>query len=270
MISFVNAKINIGLQVLNRRPDGYHNLETVFYPVRIYDILEVISSDKLTLEVSGIGIPNDNQDNLCIRAYKALAKDYDLPPVHIYLHKQIPIGAGLGGGSADAAFLINLLSQFFELNLDDETMEAYARALGADCSFFIKNKPVFASGIGDVFSPVKVDLAAYYLVLIKPPVHVSTGEAYGSVRSSGDTKSLQEKIKLPVEAWKDHIFNDFETGIFNRYPDIRGIKSALYDSGALYASMSGSGSTVYGIFKEKVDLMGVDKQNVVYWMKGNV
>lgn len=269
MISFANAKINIGLQVLNRRPDGYHNIETVFYPVKIYDILEVIASDNLKLAVSGIGIPNDNQDNLCIRAYKALAKDYDLPPVHIYLHKQIPIGAGLGGGSADAAFLINLLSQFFQLELDDVTKENYARALGADCSFFIKNKPVFASGIGDVFSPVEVDLATYHLVLIKPPIHVSTGEAYGSIQSSRGTKNLQEKINLPVEMWKDHIFNDFETGIFNRYPEIRGIKSALYDSGALYASMSGSGSTVYGIFKEKADLIDVDKKNDIYWVKDN-
>lgn len=268
MINFANAKINIGLQVLNRRPDGYHNLETVFYPIKIYDIIEVISSssNKLKLEVSGIGIPNDNQDNLCIRAYKALAKDYNLPPVHIYLHKHIPIGAGLGGGSADAAFLIKLLSQYFQLNLHHEKMEHYASLLGADCSFFIRNKPVFASGIGDKFIPVEVDLSGYHIVLIKPPIHISTGEAYGSVRTSKNSKNLQEKIKLPIEEWRNHIFNDFEPGIFNRYPEIRGIKSALYDNGANYAAMSGSGSIVYGIFNEKVELTNIVEGYDIYWM----
>ncbi|WP_134089310.1 4-(cytidine 5'-diphospho)-2-C-methyl-D-erythritol kinase [Olivibacter sp. XZL3] len=270
MITFANAKINIGLQVLNRRADGYHNLETVFYPVSLFDILELVPSNSLKLVVSGMDIPNNNEDNLCIRAYKLLARDYDLKPVSIYLHKRIPIGAGLGGGSADAAFLIKLLSQYFGLHLSDDQMEAYARALGADCCFFIKNKPVFATGIGDEFTDVSIDLSAYKLVLVKPPIHVSTGEAYGSVRAGRESKHLLDHIRLPVEQWKDHIFNDFETGIFNRHPEIRGIKSTLYEKGALYASMSGSGSTVYGIFKEELDLHEWKDKYEVYWMNGGL
>ncbi|MEH6306550.1 4-(cytidine 5'-diphospho)-2-C-methyl-D-erythritol kinase [Olivibacter sp. CPCC 100613] len=266
MITFANAKINIGLQVLNRRPDGYHNLETVFYPIKLFDILEVVPATSLKLEVSGIGIPNNNEDNLCIRAYKALANDYHLEPVCIYLHKRIPIGAGLGGGSADAAFLIKLLSQYFQLNLSLEQMESYAVALGADCSFFVRNKAVFATGIGDVFTELAIDLSAYKLVLVKPPIHVSTGEAYGSVRSTRESKNLLDCIMRPIEQWKASIYNDFETGIFERYPEIRGIKSTLYEEGAVYASMSGSGSTVYGLFKEELDLKELKNKYEVYWM----
>src|SRR5690606_8600929 len=211
MITFANAKINIGLQVLDRRPDGYHNLETVFYPVKLFDILEIVPSPSLKLEVSGIGIPNNDEDNLCIRAYRALAVDFDLEPVCIYLHKQIPIGAGLGGGSADAAFLIKLLSRYFRLNLSIEQMESYAGALGADCSFFIRNKPGFATGIGDVFTEIPIDLSAYKHVLVKTPNHVSTGDAYGSIRCSRESKNLRERITLPVEQWNEHLFNEFET-----------------------------------------------------------
>jgi len=265
MITFANAKINIGLQVLNRRSDGYHNLETVFYPVKWYDILEIVPAEKTQLEVSGMAIPNHHDDNLCMRAYHLLKKDFNLSPIHIYLHKRIPIGAGLGGGSADAAFLIKLLSQHFELELSDETMENYARTLGADCAFFIRNQPVYAAGIGDVFTPVEIDLSDYHLVLVKPPIHVSTGEAYGNVRSARESKQLLENIRLPVENWKEMIFNDFEIGIFERYPEIRGIKAILYEKGAIYAAMSGSGSTVYGIFKEKVDLEVLGNNNEVYW-----
>lgn len=267
MITFANAKINIGLQVLDRRPDGYHNLETVFYPVKLFDILELVPSNSLKLEVSGIGIPNNNEDNLCIRAYKALQHDYDLTPVQIYLHKRIPIGAGLGGGSSDAAFLIKLLSNYFKLDLSVVQMESYARTLGADCSFFIQNKPVYATGIGDVFTEITVDLSSYKLVLIKPPIHVSTGEAYGSVRSSRESKNLFNCIRLPIAQWKNHIFNDFEPGIFNRHPEIRGIKSVLYEKGAAYAAMSGSGSTVYGLFDEVIDLGELNEKNEVYWIE---
>lgn len=266
MIAFANAKINIGLQVLNRRADGYHDLETVFYPVKIFDILEIVPATNLKLEVSGIGIPNEKEDNLCLRAYQLLAADFDLSPLHIYLHKHIPIGAGLGGGSADAGFLIKLLSSYFNLQLGVEAMEAYARQLGADCAFFIQNKPVYATGIGDVFSPIVLDLAAYQLVLVKPAVSVSTGEAYGSIRSARESKQLLEHIKLPVEQWKECIFNDFEAGIFHRHPQIRGIKSYLYEKGAIYAAMSGSGSTVYGIFKEKVELEELDGMELVEWV----
>ncbi|GAA4805923.1 4-(cytidine 5'-diphospho)-2-C-methyl-D-erythritol kinase [Olivibacter ginsenosidimutans] len=266
MITFANAKINIGLQVLNRRTDGYHNLETVFYPVKLYDILEIVPSDTVRLEVSGIRIPNDNQDNLCIRAYKLLTEDFDLSPVCIYLHKHIPVGAGLGGGSADAAFLIKLLAQYFKLVLSIEQMENYTRRLGADCTFFIRNEPVYATGIGDIFTPVEVNLSRYSFVLVKPPVHISTGEAYGSIRSLRESKQLLENINLPVEAWREKIFNDFEIGIFERYPEIRGIKSYLYEQGAIYAAMSGSGSTVFGIFEKPVELEEMKCKNEVFWV----
>jgi len=272
MITFANAKINIGLQVLHRRADGYHNLETVFYPIALYDIIEVVpaADGKVALFVSGLAIPNPNEDNLCVKAYRALAREFDLAPIHIYLHKHIPIGAGLGGGSADAAFLIKLLNQFFELKLSNEQMIAYAVNLGADCSFFIENKPVFATGIGDKFTDIDVDLSSYKLVLVKPPVHISTGEAYGSVRSERTSKDLIEKINLPVDEWKAHIFNDFENGIFERYPEIRGIKSLLYEKGAIYAAMSGSGSTVYGLFKERIDLAELTDKNEVHWCENKI
>lgn len=254
MISFPNAKINIGLNVTERRPDGYHNLETIFYPIKLNDALEVIESDKLSFESSGLEIPGRVEDNLCIKGYHLLKKDFDLPPVKIHLHKHIPIGAGLGGGSADAAFFIRQLSDYFSLGLNDDRMMGYARQLGADCAFFIKNKPVFAFEKGDEFEPIKLDLSAYKIVLVMPPVHVSTGEAYGGVKPAPVKTSLMELIYLPVTEWKQHVKNDFETSVFKNHPVIRGVKAALYEAGAIYASMSGSGASVFGIFNETPDL----------------
>src|SRR4051812_15641376 len=181
MLIFPNAKINIGLNVINRRDDGYHNLETIFYPINIKDALEIVVADELSFQSSGLEIPGRIEDNLCIKGYHLLKKDFDLPPVSIHLHKHIPIGAGLGGGSADAAFFIRLLNEKFNLGLTDDSMENYARKLGADCPFFIRNKPVFAFDRGDEFEPVKLDLSNYKIVLVMPPVHISTAEAYGGV-----------------------------------------------------------------------------------------
>src|SRR5690606_28210982 len=181
MIAFANAKINIGLQVLGRRADGYHQLETVFYPLKMYDVLEVVEATDTRFIPSGIPIPGGAKDNLCLRAYRLLAEACGLPPVHIYLHKTIPIGAGLGGGSADAAFLLTLLNDTFELGLGESDLLGYARRLGADCAFFIRNVPVLATEMGDVFEDLGVDLSGYHLVLVKPPVHVSTAEAYRTV-----------------------------------------------------------------------------------------
>ncbi|WP_295673438.1 4-(cytidine 5'-diphospho)-2-C-methyl-D-erythritol kinase [uncultured Mucilaginibacter sp.] len=254
MISFPNAKINIGLNVIERRPDGYHNLETIFYPIKINDALEIIKADKLSFESSGLEIPGRVEDNLCIKGYHLLKKHFDLPPVKIHLHKHIPIGAGLGGGSADAAFFIRLLNDYFSLGLNDDRMIGYSRQLGADCAFFIKNKPVFAFDKGDEFEPIKLDLSAYKIVLVMPPVHVSTGEAYGGVKPAPVKTSLMELIQLPVTEWKQHIKNDFEISVFKNHPMIRGVKAALYEAGAIYASMSGSGASVFGIFSETPDL----------------
>ena len=265
MLTFPNAKINIGLNVISRRSDGYHNLETVFYPVMIKDALEVIEADELSFESSGIDIPGYANENLCLRAYGLLKTDFDIPPVNIHLHKQIPIGAGLGGGSADAAFFIRLINEKFSLGMDHVVMEDYARKLGADCAFFIQNKPVFAYGKGDEFSSIDLDLTAYNLVLVMPPVHVSTGEAYRGVKPGPSKTSLKEHILLPVENWKAEIRNDFEESIFKNHASIRGVKAALYEAGALYASMSGSGASVYGIFSNETKLPDLERENEVFY-----
>ncbi|MFD2162645.1 4-(cytidine 5'-diphospho)-2-C-methyl-D-erythritol kinase [Paradesertivirga mongoliensis] len=265
MLTFPNAKINIGLNVLSRRSDGYHNLETVFYPVNIKDALEVVEAEDLSFETSGIEIPGYANENLCLKAYELLKTDYGIPPVKIHLHKQIPIGAGLGGGSADAAFFIRLLNDKFNLNLDATAMEGYARQLGADCPFFIQNKPVFALGKGDEFEAIELDLSGYYIVLVMPPVHVSTGEAYRGVKSANPPKSLKELISLPLEDWKAEIKNDFEESIFKNHASVRGVKAGLYQAGALYASMSGSGSSVYGIFDKEVSLPDLERDNQVFY-----
>jgi 4-diphosphocytidyl-2-C-methyl-D-erythritol kinase len=265
MIVFPNAKINIGLNITERRPDGYHNLETVFYPIMIKDALEVIESRELSFESSGITIPGSADGNLCLKAYHLLCQDFDLPPVSIHLHKNIPIGAGLGGGSADAAFFISLINQMFGLALANGTMMDYARQLGADCAFFIENKPTFAHDKGDRFEKTDIDLSAYHLVLVMPPVHVSTAEAYGGIKPAPAKESLKDLIALPVNEWRHHINNDFEHHIFQNHPVIADVKLALYNAGALYASMSGSGASVFGIFPSQPDLSTLEKDNQVFY-----
>ena len=265
MIIFPNAKINIGLNIVSRRADGYHNLETIFYPVALSDVLEVIEAPELSFESSGLEIPGRVEDNLCIKGYHLLKRDFDLPPVKIHLHKNIPIGAGLGGGSADAAFFIKLMNQQFELNLADERMISYAKQLGADCAFFIKNKPVFAFERGDEFEPVKLDLSNYQIILVMPPVHVSTGEAFGGIQPAPVKESLMELVYLPVPEWRKYIKNDFETSVFQNHIMIRGVKAALYEAGALFASMSGSGACVYGIFDKTPDLSTLEEENQVFY-----
>ncbi len=268
MIAFANAKINIGLQVLSRRDDGYHQLETVFYPLKIYDVLEMVEARDIRFNPSGMAIPDDGKDNLCLRAYRLLKEDYDLPPVHIYLHKTIPIGAGLGGGSADAAFLLTLMNDLFGLGLRDPQLVGYARRLGADCAFFIRNTPVLATGIGDIFEDIEVDLSGYHLVLVKPPVHVSTAEAYRAVTPDPAGRQLKSAITHPVPAWRDAIVNDFEPGVFAIHPEIAAVKESLYENGALFASMSGSGSSVYGLFSKPIQLNELEINNQVFYIDG--
>ncbi len=264
MITFPNAKINIGLNITERRPDGYHNLETVFYPVKIYDALEIIPADEMSFNASGLGIPGRVEDNLCLKGYDLLKKDFNLPPINIHLHKHIPIGAGLGGGSADAAFFIKLLNKEFSLGLDSQQMCAYGSQLGADCAFFIDSQPVYAFGKGDEFEAIGLDLSAYHIALVMPPAHVSTAEAYRGVKPKPSEAPLKELIKLPVGEWRHFIKNDFEENIFKNHPVIRGVKAAFYEAGALYASMSGSGSSVFGIFKTVPDLSALEKENLVF------
>ena len=265
MIVFPSAKINIGINITGRRPDGYHNIETIFYPLPIYDALEALPGDELTFHSSGLEIPGRVEDNLCIKGYHLMRKDYDLPPVNIHLLKHIPIGAGLGGGSDNAAFFIKLINDLFGLKLTTEQMLDYARQLGADCAFFIENKPVFAFEKGDRFEDIQLDLSGYHIALIMPPAHVSTAEAYRGVKPAPVNQSLKELIKLPVAEWKHHIKNDFEDSVFKNHPVIRGVKAALYEAGAIYASMSGSGASVFGIFNKKPDLSELEKTNQVFY-----
>lgn len=265
MLAFANAKINLGLNVIEKRPDGYHNLETVFYPVKIYDTVEITDAEDTFCEIRGVAIPGDSKDNLCLQAYHLMKKDFDLPPQQITLLKNIPVGAGLGGGSADAAFLIKLLNTKFELGLSVIAMEDYARVLGADCAFFIENTPVYATDRGDRFVPATIDLSAYFMVLVKPPVHVSTADAFGGLKPARPALNAQEVLSMPVNSWKETMKNDFEETIFNKYPEIAAVKTDLYHAGATFALMSGSGSSVFAIFDTAVALPGLEKTNRVFY-----
>ncbi len=265
MLAFANAKINLGLLLTEKRKDGYHNLQSVFYPVKILDVVELIDASTTSCQVKGIEIPGDSTDNICLKAFELMQRDFDLPDQQITLLKNIPIGAGLGGGSADAAFLIKLINDKFNLGLTLVQMQDYARKLGADCAFFIENKTVYAFGIGDEFEPVDIDLKDFFLVLVKPPVHVSTAEAYRNVKVQQPIVSLKERIDLPITAWKKNVFNDFEESVFAVYPQIDEIKTKLYAAGATFALMSGSGSSVYAIFEKPVFLPDLEKDNLVFY-----
>ncbi len=258
MITFPNAKINLGLNIVEKRPDGYHNLETIFYPINLQDALEVTrreNNDKeYTLHISGSPLEGEPEDNLVVKAYKLLKKDYPgLLPVDIHMYKHIPAGAGLGGGSSDAACMIKLLNDKFSLGLSTERMEEYAAKLGADCAFFIRNKPVFATGIGNLFEPVELSLKGYHIILIKPDIFVSTRDAFAEIKPVRPAVSLKEVVKQPIETWKSSMKNDFEDSVFKKFPEIAAIKDELYDLEAVYAAMSGSGSSVYGIFEAPIE-----------------
>lgn len=275
MIAFPNAKINIGLNVVGKRPDGYHDIETVFYPVNVQDVLEInvrrafsnarpllhkitdkglyYEDEFCSLELKGNLLRGNMADNLVIRAYRMLLEDFDLPPIEIMLYKHIPSGAGLGGGSSDCAHIIMLLNRRFGLRMTSLCMQKYAARLGADCAFFIQNRPVLATGIGDVMSSLPLSLKGYTVLLVKPDVNVSTKEAYSLVAPGRPQIALKDAVKRPVTEWKEIIGNDFEKSIFALHPEIGELKTRMYDAGAVYAAMSGSGSTVYGIFDKPLD-----------------
>lgn len=262
MIAFPNAKINLGLYILNKRTDGYHSIETCFYPIPLSDILEIIPSTTLTFTSSGNAIPGSMENNLCIKTYESIKKIQNIPPVHIHLHKIIPIGAGLGGGSSDAAFTSKLLNEQFSLNLSIEQLEDSVRNIGSDCPFFIQNKSILAHDKGDRFShPNIVDLSKRWIYLIYPPIHISTKEAYEGVVPNSDRQPLEEILRKPIQEWKHSLVNDFEVSIFNKYTELKHIKDALYAHGAIYASMSGSGSSIFGLFEEKPEVMDLDIPN---------
>ena len=266
MISFPSCKINLGLNVVGKRTDGFHNLETIFFPVPLQDALEIIPAPNRRFQFSstGLDIPGEQENNLCIKAFNLLRADFKLPPVHMHLHKVIPVGSGLGGGSSDGAVTLKLLNELFSLALDAEKLKNYARLLGSDCAFFIDNKPVFGYERGDSFEPFSVDLAGLFIALVIPPIHVSTAEAYALVVPEIPQRSLKELVRLPVKEWKDCIVNDFEAPITKKYPSIGMIGQKLYQAGALFASMSGSGSAVFGLFEEIPELRSLFPDSFVW------
>jgi 4-diphosphocytidyl-2-C-methyl-D-erythritol kinase len=249
MVSFPPCKINLGLRIVSKRADGYHDLDTCFYSIPWTDILEIIPAQRTTFSVSGNPIPGNEHDNLCMKAYHLLKKDFDLPEVAVHLHKVIPTGAGLGGGSSDCAHTLRLLDTMFSLKLSQDKLMSYAATLGSDCAFFVQDKAMIGTGRGEILHPVNVDLAGKYLVLVKPPVHVSTSEAYAGVTPHVPSENVQTIVEtVPLRDWKGVLKNDFEASVFRHYPAIAEIKSYFYQLGAAYASMSGSGSAVFGIF----------------------
>ena len=263
MITFPIAKINLGLNVVERRPDGYHNLETVFYPVPIKDALEVQLMDEqfpsafdCDLKVTNIPVDGDEQRNLVVRAYQLLKQDFpeQLKRVHAHLYKAIPTQAGMGGGSSDCAAMILLLNRLFGLGLSSEQMIDYAARLGADCPFFILNRPVYAEGIGERMVPIGLDLGGWHLAVVRPDIPVSTKEAFSLIHPTRPSRNCRDIVAQPVESWREQLTNDFEKSVFALHPEIGHVKSQLYEMGAVYAAMSGSGSSLFGLFRQPVEL----------------
>jgi 4-diphosphocytidyl-2-C-methyl-D-erythritol kinase len=254
MIVFPNAKINIGLYVAGKRSDGFHNIESIFYPVPFRDVLEILPADSFSFHSHGISVTGNAEDNLCVKAYRLLQQDYDLPPIEMHLLKNIPAGAGLGGGSSDASYTLKLLNELFGLNISNDKLAGYAAQLGSDCPFFITNAPCYVTGRGEVLEPIDLSLKGYHITIVHPRIHISTKEAFANLKPSPADISLKEIIQKPVAEWKNWLRNDFEEYAFRTYAVLAEIKQNLYDAGAMYASMSGSGSVVYGISNMKLDV----------------
>lgn len=259
MIVFPNCKINLGLHILSKRKDGFHDIETVFYPLKFTDVLEVVSGSQngssVEFTATGLRVDGNAEDNLCIKAWALLKKDFpQLPVVKIHLHKAIPMGAGLGGGSSDAAFMLKLLNDKFKLNISTDQLINYALQVGSDCPFFIYNTPCFATGRGEILEELALDLSPYSIVLVNPRIHINTGWAFSQIRPAPPKKSIREIIQQPVTNWRAELKNDFEEVVFTAHPEVREIKEALYQQGAIYAAMSGSGSTVFGIFNSAISV----------------
>ena len=263
MVVFPNCKINLGLRIIRKRNDGYHDLETIFYPIPMNDALEVIrtpaTDTNVSFQSSGLTISGDTSNNLCVKAYQLLKKDFpQLGPVQMHLHKVIPMGAGLGGGSSDGAFALQLINDLFHLQLSKEQLIGYALQLGSDCPFFILNQPCFARGRGEKMEPVTLDLSGYHFAIVNPGIHINTGWAFSQLQLDKpkqlELPDLRTIIQQPVPGWKETLINDFEAPVCKAHPEIASVKQQLYDAGAVYASMTGSGSTVFGLFTEKKEL----------------
>jgi len=258
MVCFPHCKINIGLHIHAKRIDGFHDIESVFYPLPLYDALEIVVADEMHFSQEGIAIPGATDQNIVLKAYQLLKNDYpNLPLIRIALLKNIPTGAGLGGGSADGAEMLTLLNRHFNLQLNISQLTAYAAQLGSDCPFFILNKPAYVTGRGENLEPISLDLSQYHFVIVKPPIHIATAWAFAQIKLNQREADLCDRIMAPIHTWHSYITNDFEIPIFNHYPEIMQIKKSLYQLGAVYSQMSGSGSAVYGIFETKpsIDLL---------------
>lgn len=265
MVSFPPCKINLGLNVVSKRPDGYHEIITCFYPVKWCDALEMVPSKDFAFSTSGDPVPGTAADNLCVRAYEMLKRDFRIDPVSIHLMKVIPTGAGLGGGSSDGTFTLRLLNDIFELALDNEKLRYYARQLGSDCAFFVDCKPAIGTGRGEVLSPVEVSLKGRFMIIVKPEVNISTAEAFSEIVPRTPAKDLRSVVvDHSIQEWRSLLQNDFEPSIFKRFPVIETIHAKLYAFGASYASLSGSGSAVYAIFEKEVDLRN-EFPDLTYW-----
>ncbi len=267
MIVFPPSKINLGLNVVEKRPDNFHNIETVFYPVQWCDILEIVKADKFKFSQSGLTVEGDPNSNLCVKAYNLLLDDYKLSPVEINLHKNIPMGAGLGGGSSDAAHTLLLLNEIFLLNLTLNQLTEYCIKLGSDCVFFLHQQPMIGKEKGNKLLPVNIYLKNYFIVIVMPHVQINTADAYSMVTPGKPKMSIEEIIKLPVHEWKNILVNDFETFAFAKYPVIKTIKEKIYGSGAIYSSMSGSGASVYGLFEKEINLESAFNDCTVWQVK---
>ncbi len=265
MVSFPHCKINLGLRIINKRPDGFHNIETCFYPVPWTDILEIIPASSFSFANTGIVVGSKVEDNLCVRTYRMLQKDFNLPPVAMHLHKIVPMGAGLGGGSSDATHTLSMLNHIFELGLPLDKLRYFAAQLGSDCAFFVGRQAMIGTGRGELLAEVNVSLSGKFLIIVKPDVQIPTAEAYQQVVPSNQDISIREIVEgQRLEDWRHTLVNDFESGIFKRYPVLKEIKDALYAKGALFASMSGSGSSVFGVFNGFVDLKK-SFEGSMYW-----
>jgi 4-diphosphocytidyl-2-C-methyl-D-erythritol kinase len=259
MIDYPNCKINLGLRIAGKRDDGYHNIETIFYPVNLCDMLEILKAENNSFQTSGLQIDGNVEDNICVKALNLLSQKHHIPGVKVHLHKTIPTGAGLGGGSSDGAYTLKILNKMFSLNLSYETLKHYAGILGSDCSFFLKNKAVYAYEKGDKFEDIEIKLKNHYIIIVKPDIHVNTKKAYSDMGFKNyelrlnNSKSIKETIKLPINEWRNTLVNDFEEVIFKQHPTLLTIKENLYKMGAAYASMTGSGAAIYGIFKKDTD-----------------
>ena len=268
MIVFPKAKINLGLNILNLRTDGYHNLSTIFYTIGLQDVMEINPSGKISISFSGLPIKGDDSSNLCLKAFDLFKRDFNIAPISMHLHKVIPMGAGLGGGSSDGTATLLAMNEIYNLNISKQALVNYALELGSDCPFFVDDSPSYATGRGEELKSIDVDLTAYKFVLVCPQIHISTAEAFGNLNSDRNQLSITKELDEPVSKWKYFLTNDFEAGAFLSHPRLKEIKAELYNQGAVYASMTGTGSAIFGLFSQDAEIDVSRFKSDYVWVEG--